>query len=67
MQALDVGEVMRRAVSLCAWEANARRVTIEQEIPAHLPRVFADQVLLEQVLLNLLRNAIEANGEKAPG
>ena len=66
VQALDVSEVMRRAVSLCAWEANARRVTIEQEIPAHLPRVFADQVLLEQVLLNLLRNAIEANGEKRP-
>lgn len=66
VQALDVSEVMRRAVSLCAWEASARKVTIEQEIPADLPRVYADQVLLEQVLLNLLRNAIDANDERRP-
>ena len=67
LQALDVSEVVRQAVNLCAWEARERQVTIEQELPAILPLVYADRVLLEQVLLNLLRNAIDANCEQQPG
>ncbi|WP_282362798.1 PAS domain S-box protein [Pseudomonas sp. PS01297] len=67
LQALDVSEVVRQAVNLCAWEARERQVMIEQELPALLPLVYADRVLLEQVLLNLLRNAIDANCEQQPG
>ena len=67
LQALDVSEVARQAVSLCAWEARERHVSIELCLPENLPRVYADRVLLEQVLLNLLRNAIDANGEQHPG
>ncbi|MGO3029703.1 PAS domain-containing sensor histidine kinase [Pseudomonas helleri] len=67
LQALDISEVVRQAVNLCAWEARERQVTIEQELPAILPLVYADRVLLEQVLLNLLRNAIDANCEQHPG
>ncbi|MHC5351999.1 PAS domain-containing sensor histidine kinase [Metapseudomonas furukawaii] len=67
MQALDVAEVAREAVRLCAWEAGASQVAIEEQLPENLPPVFADRVLLEQVLLNLLRNAIDANREAHPG
>ena len=67
LQALDITEVARQAVSLCAWEARERHVTIELQLPGSLPRVYADRVLLEQVLLNLLRNAIDANNEQLPG
>jgi len=67
MQALDVAEVARGAVLLCGWEAGAAQVTIEPELPEGLPSVYADRVLLEQVLLNLLRNAIDANREAHPG
>lgn len=67
MQALDVASVARDAVRLCAWEAGNGRVAIGEHLPDNLPPVYADRVLLEQVLLNLLRNAIEANREAHPG
>lgn len=67
MQALNVAEVAREAVRLCAWEASNCQVTIEERLPDNLPLVYADRVLLEQVLLNLLRNAIDANREAHPG
>lgn len=67
VQALNVAAVARDAVQLCAWEAERARVAIRDELPDNLPPLYADRVLLEQVLLNLLRNAIEANREARPG
>lgn len=67
MQALDVAEVAREAVRLCAWEATNCQVVIDEHLPDNLPAVYADRVLLEQVLLNLLRNAIDANKERHGG
>jgi PAS domain S-box-containing protein len=67
VQALDVSDVARQAVRLCAWEASDCLVTIEERLPDNLPPIYADRVLLEQVLLNLLRNAIEANRDAHPG
>lgn len=67
MQALDLAEVAREAVRLCNWEAGSAQVAVSDGLPDNLPPVFADRVLLEQVLLNLLRNAIDANRERHPG
>lgn len=67
LQALNVADVAREAVRLCAWEAAQAQVTIEQRMQATLAPVYADRVLLEQVLLNLLRNAIDANREQHAG
>lgn len=67
MQALNFTDVAREAVRLCAWEASNCQVTIEDRLPDNLPPIYADRVLLEQVLLNLLRNAIDANREQHPG
>ena len=41
-------------------------VAIKVDIPPTLPTILADQVLLEQVLLNLTRNAIESMQGVAP-
>jgi two-component system sensor histidine kinase DctS len=41
-------------------------VALQVHIPPQLPPVLADRVLLEQVLLNLTRNAIEAMAGIAP-
>ncbi len=66
MQALNLAEVAREAVRLCHWEAGTAQVAVSDALPDNLPLVFADRVLLEQVLLNLLRNAIEANRDLHP-
>lgn len=67
LQALSLADVAREAVRLCDWEAAQDQVRIEQHISPSLPAVYADRVLLEQVLLNLLRNAIDANREQHKG
>lgn len=67
MEALDLSDVARATTRLCLWEASSCQVEIVERLPDNLPLVYADRVLLEQVLLNLLRNAIEANREAHPG
>ncbi|MEB3733404.1 histidine kinase dimerization/phospho-acceptor domain-containing protein [Halopseudomonas pachastrellae] len=54
------------AVGLCAWEASQHQVQIIEYAEAGLPRLQVDPILLQQVLLNLLRNAIDANREHHP-
>lgn len=66
LEALDAAALAREAVRLCAWEAGNSRVAIVELLPDNLPPVYVDRVLLEQVLLNLLRNAIDANREAHP-
>jgi two-component system sensor histidine kinase DctS len=46
--------------ALVDLQARQSYVTLQVEVPPDLPPVLADRVLLEQVLLNLTRNAIEA-------
>ena len=67
MQALQADAVAHEAVRLCQWEAGTRQVRIIEDFASQLPSVYADRVLLEQVLLNLLRNAMDANGDAHPG
>jgi len=67
LQALSIADIAAEAVRLCDWEAARDQVSIVQQISAALPAVYADRVLLEQVLLNLLRNAIDANREQHQG
>jgi two-component system sensor histidine kinase DctS len=52
--------------ALIDMQARQSYVTLQVEFPPALPPVLADRVLLEQVLLNLTRNAIEAMQGIAP-
>ena len=58
-QRLDLGSVAAQAILELEKLWLGRDVTIHTDIPADLPKVFADQRRMRQVLLNLLENALK--------
>jgi len=57
---VDVSEVIQEMVVLLGSEASRHSVSILTELSEDLPRVAADRVQLQQVLMNLMLNGIEA-------
>lgn len=56
----DIARMIEDAVSLVAPEARQRKVKLTLQLPAALPQIKADRILLLQVLLNLINNALDA-------
>jgi signal transduction histidine kinase len=59
---LDVNEVVREMLVLLHREAERHSVAMHTELAQDLPVVRADRVQLQQVLMNLMVNGIEAMG-----
>lgn len=59
-QAVALPALLDGIRTLIELQARQRYVTFQTELPAGLPPVLADHVMIEQVLLNLTRNAIDA-------
>jgi PAS domain S-box-containing protein len=57
---LDANEVVREMVVMLRGEANRCGVSIRTELGVDLPEVTADRVQLQQLLMNLMLNGIEA-------
>jgi len=55
----DVHDMVKEAMQLIQLETQCRGVRIKLESARALPPVLADRILIEQVLLNLMRNACE--------
>jgi PAS domain S-box-containing protein len=66
MRSLDVNDAARDVLRLVAAEAQRRRVILRAELSEVLPAVVADRVSLQQVILNLIVNAIDAIGPESP-
>ncbi|WP_165886354.1 sensor histidine kinase [Varunaivibrio sulfuroxidans] len=57
--ALDINETLREAVSLFSWEARHNDTQVVLDLDEKVPKVFAERIQIQQVILNLMRNAME--------
>ncbi len=57
---IDVNDVITEMIALLRSEASRYRVSIRAELAPDLPPVAADRVQLQQVLMNLMVNGMEA-------
>jgi len=57
---MELNETIEETLQIAAGEATAREVVVKTELEPGLPRISADRVQLQQVILNLVLNGIEA-------
>jgi PAS domain S-box-containing protein len=62
-ESVDVDKIIGEMVLLLRGEANRYAVSIRADLVADLPKATADRVQLQQVLMNLMLNGIEAMKE----
>lgn len=56
----DIRPVLRQVITLMQYQVGERNIAWQSEIPDHPVKVAFDDQQLEQVLINVLKNAIEA-------
>ena len=60
MAELDVNDAIREVASLLSNETSRHRIVMSTELAAGIPRVWGDRVQLQQVMVNLIMNAVDA-------
>jgi len=56
----DVNDVVKEVIALVQHELISHRVSLRMELAPTLPMILADRVQLQQVIINLVMNGIEA-------
>jgi signal transduction histidine kinase len=64
---LDLNRIAMETLAVTQAEIRANEILVRTELAEDLPNVTGDPVQLQQVILNLTINAIEAMGSVAPG
>jgi C4-dicarboxylate-specific signal transduction histidine kinase len=64
---ININEAVRTVARLLDWHANRAGVTVNLELAADPGQTFGDRIQVEQVLFNLMQNAIEAVVERGNG
>jgi C4-dicarboxylate-specific signal transduction histidine kinase len=57
---LDVNDIVSEAAALLQRELTAQHVTLRLELGSALPPIFGDRVQLQQVIINLVVNGVDA-------
>jgi PAS domain S-box-containing protein len=58
--ALDINDVVKEVIALVQRELFSHRVSLQMELAPALPMIMGDRVQLQQVIINLVMNGIEA-------
>jgi C4-dicarboxylate-specific signal transduction histidine kinase len=56
----DINDIIREVIPLSEGEIRRNGASLRTEMPEKLPPVIIDRILLQQVILNLIMNAVEA-------
>ena len=64
---IDVAALLRACVGLLDWETEREGVRVDLQAPAEPLWILADETMLQQLFVNLMRNAIDAMRGNAPG
>ncbi|HQV08269.1 MAG TPA: PAS domain S-box protein, partial [Thauera sp.] len=64
--AVKITEVLEDAIGFADIDARRTGMRIHTEIEPELPPVYADRIMIEQVLLNLIRNGLDAMNDTLP-
>ena len=64
---LDINDVIREVLTLLRVELDGYGVVVNTSLAEGLPHLLADRVQMQQVILNLIRNASEAMRSTAAG
>ena len=64
---LDLNDVVRESLAIVAHEAESRRIRLDLELSETPCTVNGDQILLQQVIVNLVVNAMDAMTDTPPG
>lgn len=59
-QNVDVAEIINEVVGFIGWEVQHKLIRVKLDLARDLPMVRVDPIQIEQVLLNLVRNSIDA-------
>jgi PAS domain S-box-containing protein len=60
LEPLDLNEAAREVIALSSNDFRRNRIAVQSELDDGLPSVTGDRIQLQQVILNLLRNAADA-------
>jgi two-component system sensor kinase FixL len=65
-ESANLKETIEEILPLAELDARANNIRLLIDVPADLPEIVADQVQVQQVILNLIRNGIDAMDEAKP-
>jgi PAS domain S-box-containing protein len=57
---LDINHVVKETIALVQREIASHRISLRTELAPALPRILGDRIQLQQVIINLVMNAVEA-------
>lgn len=63
---VDINRIVKNAIDVLSFETEENNISIEEHLDPNLPMLFIDENQVRRVLINLIRNAIQAMPDGGP-